>query len=130
MAEPIDGQVVHDDHEPGGERAGRIGVGGTATEASEIVLTQGFAHPREDVHDFVGFHGIVSDRAEDEAAVALDEEIPRSLGITRRQPSAPLNRSRLVDARVDVLAVDIYPGGEMSRVSEGANRRALQPPRV
>lgn len=89
MAEPVDGQVVDDDDEPGGERAVRVDVGGAAPQASEIILAEGFAHPGEDVHDVVVFGGVVADRPEDEAAVALDEEIPRGVGITCLERSDP-----------------------------------------
>src|SRR5712691_906654 len=89
MAEPIDGQVVHDNDEPGGERAGGIDVGGAAAEPGEIVLAERLAHPCEDVHHVVGFRGIVADRAEDEAAVTLDEEIPGGLGIARFERGDP-----------------------------------------
>ena len=89
MAEPIDRQVVHHHDEPGGERTVGIDAARAATEAGEVVVAQGLAHSCEHVHDFVGLGGVVADRAEDETAVALDEEIPSSFGITRLERSDP-----------------------------------------
>src|SRR5439155_1532354 len=41
------------------------------------------------VHDLVGLRRVVTDGAEDEAAVSLDEEIPGVFGITRLERGDP-----------------------------------------
>ena len=77
VAEPIDGEVVDDREEPSGERAVRIDARRAAAQPGEVFLAHGFAHASEDVHHIIIVLGVMTDRREDEAPVAVQEQVPR-----------------------------------------------------
>ena len=77
MAEPVDREVADDGDEPGGEAGAVIGLVDIAAEPPQVVGAQGFAHLREHVHHVVVVFGVVTDRREDEAPVAVEEPVPR-----------------------------------------------------
>src|SRR6266511_5158706 len=82
MPEPVDRDVVNDSIEKGREWAVGLPAGGAAAQSVKIVFAQDFAHAREDVHDVVGFGCVATDRAKDQATVALDDEIPGAFFFT------------------------------------------------
>src|SRR2546425_6290399 len=77
VAEPIDRQMAHDGDEPRGAEGAVVGLCGVGAQLPEIVLAQGFAHPREHVHHVIVVLGVVADGREDEAPVAIEEQVPR-----------------------------------------------------
>ena len=77
VTEPVDREVADDGDEPGGEAGAVIGLVDIGAEPPQVVGAQGFAHLREHVHDVVVVLGVVTDRREDEAAVAVEEPVPR-----------------------------------------------------
>jgi hypothetical protein len=92
MTEPVDRDVVNDGIEEGREWAVGLPAGGAATEPGKIVFAQHFAHAREDVHDVVGFGCVATDRAKDQATVALDEKTPGALRLACVQRNDPCFR--------------------------------------
>ena len=92
----------------------RVEVVRAAAQPREIVLAKHVAHAREDVHDVVGFAGVVADRAEDQVPVALDEKVPRAFRVTGFEQSDP---------RFHHGPSDCLTRPDISRVSARVNRR-------
>src|SRR5690242_16890291 len=90
MAKPIDGEVANDGDKPCREAGGVSAFCEVAAKATEILCSQGLAHLREHVHDLVVLRCVVPDRREDEAAIALDEEIPGAVEILRLELGDPI----------------------------------------
>jgi hypothetical protein len=64
----------------------------------EIVLAEGLADRREDVHDVVVIADVVADRGEDEPSIATDELVPRFLAPTLSECDEPTLHERVVTA--------------------------------
>ena len=77
VTEPIDREMAHDGDEPGGAAGAVVRLCRVGAQLPEIVLAQGFAHPREHVHHVVVILGVVADGREDEAPVAIEKQVPR-----------------------------------------------------
>src|SRR5689334_2139321 len=72
---------MNDDHEPGRERTVGIGRRGASTQPGKVVFAQRLANAGKDVHYVVRIRRIATNRAEDHAAIPLDEERPRRFTI-------------------------------------------------
>ena len=94
MTKPIDCQIVNDRDEPGREWASGVSHGRAAPQPGEVMLPQRLADVSEHIHHIVGFAGVATDRAKQQAAVALDEKVPRALGVASVQRSDPWFRHR------------------------------------
>src|SRR2546422_5204558 len=69
--------MAHDGDEPGGAAGAVVRLCRVGAQLPEIVLAQGFAHPREHVHHVVVMLGVVAYGREDEAPVAMEKQVPR-----------------------------------------------------
>lgn len=76
-----------------------VALRGVRPEPAEVVVAQRFTHVREHVHYIIVVLGVVPDRREDEAAVALEELIPCSVGAVPLQGGHPRFHGRALPRR-------------------------------
>src|SRR5688572_8795785 len=76
VPEPVDREVAYDRDEPGRDSCAMVFPVDVAAESLQVVLAQGFAYPRENIHYVVIVSGVMANRREHQATVAIEKQIP------------------------------------------------------
>src|SRR5207253_4898753 len=109
MAKPVDGEITNDRHQPGRESCAMRGSGllDVVAQPFQIGLAQRLTDPREYIHYVVIVLGVVPDRRENEAAIAIEKQVPRSVALAALQLDHPGVQGRSLRGVRPDIALDV-----------------------